>query len=315
MEEFTKDCVYFKKYSKYTIQERIERLPFSLDLIEQLYIGEFKFTEEDNIKLINQLKYLDSYRLMEVIVLYKFKYKNISLLKEDILKIYNEINMERTLLGTYLKMNMLQPIKVLIKNCKEFNIPDNKYKYKSKTNVFEEYPNLISDMFIYCCEYGLLEISQWLYQNCNSNLIEYKHYNCIKIASIRDHLHIIKWILTLQEIEYMGVLEICFILAVENNSIKTVQYLIKHTNLSLINEAILISCKNDNLIIFLFLISQIEFNEINLEYYFKTSFINDSLNIAQYISNLIDVHQIITNDLNENPKIMKFMNDQKLTCI
>lgn len=211
------DCKYFEienfnykmKYGKYyTNEQQIKRLTFNLNLVEKIYNYCHDFEIDELRILINQLKYLHSNKLIEALILLKFKIEylkenNEIILSKDIFKIYDTIIIKETLFETFFSIGLIDPIITIKKNN----------------------PNIITDLnlFTRACEEEHLEIAKYYYLE---KYLILESYRAFKLSCKKGKLIIVKWIYSLnfKHIDKFLLYKIGFEIACEYNQENIVMF-------------------------------------------------------------------------------------------
>lgn len=278
------DCKYFEIQrfkSKFTNIELINRLGFNLNLIEKLYGYSHNFTHEELIKLTNQLKYLQSSKIIETLTLIKFNFNSTVNLSEDLIKIYETIILQKTLFQTFLNMGLVDPIITIRLNEQEISL---------------------KELFIIACENGHLEIVKYYY---TEKFLRYKDNIAFKLSCKNGHFDVMVFIDSLEWSEPKNYYyKIGFDLACQYNHKKIVKYLLLKNNENIyfdMTSGFKNACKNNNLEIAQF----IYFKEKNitiedLQFIFTVCCIRGYVDIIQWIHSLqqINIEFLIT--LNQN---------------
>lgn len=212
------DSVFFKSMiTEYNMDfnSLVENLRFDLTLLEQLYSGEFGnyiFSNEQLIELINQLNFLESTQIITVLIVLHFQNnQSESYLKvdfdgktfnDDIVSVYNNLNMEDDIYRTFIKYNLLNPLKFfyMVYRITDFG---EIYKFSLKFNNVKItqflYENKINDRyieFLKICETDNLEMAQWLHSLNEFDVHRFKN-KAFYISCKHNKLNIAKWIYSL----------------------------------------------------------------------------------------------------------------------
>src|SRR5258708_11370419 len=144
MEDFneTTPQELYEKYGEVYLYVIIGKLITDYTKLEKMYGGDYNFTEEELLFLINQLNYVDNKYLVDMILF--AKYENLEFiedkLNEDLLKIYRDKVIENKVV-VFIKRKNINILKWICKN-----------------------QRVIVDIIIleYCCQFGNLEIFEFL---------------------------------------------------------------------------------------------------------------------------------------------------------
>ncbi len=288
-----------------------------------VYNENYNLNDEELMQTILALSFFDcEEKLKELLISLHFaENKNLNLLNEDLIKSYNEIVPKDTLDETFLKYDILDPIKSKIAN-KELLFVINRHEERG----YHEH------CFLYACKFNSLKIAQWLYPNedinpkiknelgfvyaCTSGSLEvakwlYSLGITISNISLYDtfievleygYLDVAKWLYELRkkDLDYTNDDSHIFINVCGNGHLEMAQWLYSYGPSIGINidedyydyetteyiSPIFISCKNDHIeiVIWLYSIDPRGFNE--KDYLFYITVINNAVNVAQWLIDL-----------------------------
>jgi hypothetical protein len=239
------DDVDFTEELKFT-----DMINFNPNLIYQLYDGNFDFSFEDHLKLIDQLNYLDNYYLLTMLVLLKFRFRE---------KMEDKILVEHLLKNQLLNEQLFEELKKLdTKNSLCF-VKYNCIEYVKAANPIDvTYPYLLLAF-----ECGKLEMLQYLFDkrvNTPENIWLFLQKTCV----YNKNLKVFKWLYFIcrpdrNEINYM--FRSC-------EDVKILKFLI--------SEGVKIEALNFS-----------TFLQGDLNLYFKEALLANNLNKAKYIKSLL----------------------------
>lgn len=160
----TKQEMDFDKIMKYS--------PVDLKLLRKLYLGDYNFTSDNMIILINHLNYLNSDKIIEMLILLHFTDKtklNKDNFNNDILSVYNKIELHDKN-NTLTKYGCLDILKFLHDNNKLY---------------------ISLEMFQIACENGYLNIIEFIHRINKT----YTNDNVsFRLACANGHLNVVRFI-------------------------------------------------------------------------------------------------------------------------
>src|SRR5258708_7468049 len=128
----------------------------------RMYVGNYDFTNEDLLFLINQLNFIDNKYLIDMIIFAKYNESEfISInLNSDLLRIYRE-EVDKNIFWEFIERKNINILKWIYKN----------YKTAFSEEILKyccQFGNIIinKEMLKYCCKFGNVEIWEWLLSLC-----------------------------------------------------------------------------------------------------------------------------------------------------
>lgn len=194
------------------IYEELSKLNVNVRNIERMYEIDLKFTNEELLKLIKDLSYIDNKHLNEMILYLKIEYpKDLSeKLDENLLKTYKELKYRHNIFVASLTFESL----ILCKYC-----------YLNKSCEMNENEKA-NHAFVCFCASGHLECAKWIYNNKKDLLeldFEYISHFCYECYK---HLNILKWFYEMNIGEYLETQSGCLLYpSAKNGNIEVVKWI------------------------------------------------------------------------------------------
>lgn len=290
-------------------------ISFEFDLLEELYSDNYVlfYGDKEMISLINQLHFLESSKIIEVLIFNYFlsieryskycKETNDENFNEDITSVYTNIKMQETFELTLVKYNCLDLLiwlnsdKTLKKKHVLFREACNNGYLKIAKWVYSlEHIDIYDDVNLFLmCEKGHINILQWIYILVKKYVLDNSKF-LFRSACEYDRIELADWIYSLCDFQHN-----CDIFnnSCINGRLKTSKYLyglneIKYQHTSKVFKKVI---ENGYLEMSQWIYSSHKFNiHDNNDWLFRNSCRNGNLKMSQWLYSIGEVNIHVYND-------------------